>query len=156
MRNSLQSLRSKLFLIITLICFLLSAQAQDSVFYKKSIDSALLLKKPEKHRRRVEDGNMTFYAYDRRTTQITFIQVHHRHSGDPLYPWLYTFNFFNGELVRISKWNGYPLKHKQRQIAEYYLKSGMILFRNEAGTIIQDVDSQIARGKILVTNAPKY
>jgi hypothetical protein len=146
----------KLFLTITLICFLLSGQAQDSLLYKKSIDSALLLKIPEKRMRRVVDGNMVFYNYHRRTKQITLIIIHHRHPDDPLRPWMYTYNFLNGELVRISKWNGRVLKHQQREIAEYYLKKGTVLFRKETGTAIHDIDSQITSGKTLAINAPKY
>jgi hypothetical protein len=148
----------KFILTIVLIYFILSAQAQDSVLHKYSIDSTLSLRsnKTVKKRKHIVNGIVTFYYYDRNTDQITDIFIHHRQSNDEARPWIYTYNFLNSQLVRISKWNGFPLKHTKRQIAEYYFKDEKVFFRKEAGTLIPDIYDEIEKGKTLAINSTKF
>jgi len=148
----------KLFITIALISFITPTWSQDSIQHKIIIDSILIQNSKKQLKRiKIKEGKgQILHHYNKKNKQLINIQIIVPPFIPGVIPWSHNYNFINGELVMIVKWNGYPLKHKKRRIATYYFKDGNLIYREEKGTEIQNIEVAKAEGLQLVHDAPGY
>src|SRR5437764_701966 len=122
----------KLYIALALASIItIKSYSQDSLSYKLSIDSLLTQNLKEGHKRMSVSNKTTkddtLYYFNKKSKQITYINLISLRSKTDKLPWELNYYFINGSIVLIRWRNSYPINNKKRQIAYYYLKNGAVV-----------------------------
>ena len=143
------------FLFICLVFFSCKSFSQDSLSYKKYVDSVLLSRTniPVK-KIKAKDGPLRLrYFFNKQSKELSLIEVVEKFK-DSL--WIYNYQFVNGQLAMMNKYNNHPLGDKLRQNAFYYLKNYTVIYSEENKTKFLNLAREIKRAEELKLKAPNY
>ncbi len=142
-------------LIILFFIFLLNKSfCQDSLSYKRHVDSILISRsraKVKKIKTHVDSLEIRYF-FEKNTKQLSLIEVIQPNMNDWI--WIYNYHFIEGKLTMMSKYNNHAIGDKKRELALYYFKDNALVYREENKTQIEDIDDQMKRAEELKLKAP--
>ena len=146
----------KIFFLLAILFHFNTTFCQDSLQYKNKIDSILFSRANDgvKIIKAKEGSTRLRYFFVRATKILDLIEV--AEPIDDKEVWIYNYHFYNGKLIMLNKYNNHGIKDKKREIAFYYLKDGIIYYREENKTKISDLELRIKKGMELQQNSPSY
>lgn len=148
----------KYIVIIFLILFPLNSVAQDSLLYKHRIDSVLVYysHRPMKRMKIKRNEKVIYYCYNRKSHKLIAVNIYEKKLDADKNSWVYKYNFINGELVMISKYNGRGIGDKRRAVAFYYFKDDKLVYLVENSTQIDNIELEKAKGLEFVNSTLNY
>ena len=119
--------------------------AQDSASIRREMDIALSIK-PKVTRQQIKsefDSVNYVVAYDKRTGQVISVdEVHHPVFGGKTKWWVYRYHFRQDTIILISKYNNVKIKDPRWQNAYYYFRNNILVYKEETGTSIPDIEGE--------------
>ena len=82
-------------------------------------------------------------CYEIKSKQLIVVQETHYPVVGGLTPWwIYTYHFRNGHLILMTRSNNTNLKDVRHQVAQYYFENDSLVYQNEQGTSIHDIQTE--------------
>jgi hypothetical protein len=142
----------KFTIILLLVIIPAKIFAQDSTLLRHRIDSMLFLHGKFSSKKFNSEYDSVHYLVisSKRTKEVLNIaEVHYPVLGGKTKWWIYNFTFIDNKIVKISKYNNVRTKDPRRQDAFYYFYNDTLVYREEKGTSIPEINAQRNKGILL-------
>lgn len=142
-------------LLLTLSIFLFNqAFCQDSL-YRKYVDSILISRSKSNVKRiKVKNSPTVRYTYYRDSKELVFFDIFYPRRINDEDNWYFNYHFVDGQLLMINKYNGRGIKDKRRKNAFYYFRNGLLVFKEENKTSIENPEKEFKIALDIKLKAP--
>lgn len=141
-----------MFKAVLLLLFSAVLSAQEPATIRSQIDSALSLKSRVVKRQYKSEFDSVHYfvRYDKSTNSVRHIdEIHYPVSEGKTKWWIYRYHFLNDSIAMISKFNNIKMKDPRWQNAYYYFHRNILIYKEESGTTIPDIDAEFEKAEFL-------
>lgn len=142
-------------LIVFAILLSVRCYSQEDPVYMRWVDSTLGWNSHEKTKElRIKRKDIKgSYRFSQQTKQLKSISFKEKQGR---IHWVYYYNFIDNKLVMIRKWNSYRSYYGDAIWASYYLKEGVVVYKKENYTQIENLEEHIIRALELQSESPVY